>query len=58
MMTVEQKPCPNCGYCPTCGRPNQYQLWPVWPYPQTPIWQWPTWISATQSNTITGSHSS
>lgn len=22
--------CPNCGYCPTCGKPSQYQ--PDWTY--------------------------
>jgi hypothetical protein len=29
--------CPNCGYCPSCGRSNQ----PVYPapmYPGKPIW--------------------
>mgnify|MGYP001572798717 CR=1 FL=1 len=24
------KPCPNCGYCPTCGRSRNYPI--NWPY--------------------------
>ena len=24
--------CPHCGYCPTCGRPNNNLNWPVYPY--------------------------
>jgi len=23
---VEQNPCPNCGYCPHCGRSNQQPI--------------------------------
>lgn len=37
------KPCPNCGHCPTCGRsnfrpwyPNQWWYgYPQWVYPYT-----------------------
>jgi len=29
-----QHVCPNCGYCPCCGRRDQYaQPWPSYPYP-------------------------
>jgi hypothetical protein len=31
------KPCPNCGYCPTCGRPAG------WPYYQQPYNPWNPW---------------
>lgn len=26
-----QPPCPNCGYCPHCGRSNNYTHWYVTP---------------------------
>ena len=32
-MNDHQKPCPHCGYCPTCGRSNAA---PYRPYP----WTW------------------
>ncbi len=28
--------CPNCGYCPCCGRPRQQ--WPIYPYYPTVTW--------------------
>jgi hypothetical protein len=38
------QPCPNCGYCPTCGRGGFQTLpYPVYPtYPFTPP-VGPTW---------------
>lgn len=40
-MDNSEKPCPSCGYCPTCRRPQ----WPanVSPYgvPAGPYWEWP-----------------
>lgn len=36
---VYRPQCSNCGYCPHCGRGNNW-------YPQYPIWQvnpWGTW---------------
>jgi hypothetical protein len=31
------RPCPHCGYCPSCGRGPQY--WPVYPtQPSYPFW--------------------
>lgn len=30
-------PCPNCGYCPCCGRSNHPV--PIYPFPPyTPVW--------------------
>lgn len=41
-MNDHQKPCPHCGYCPTCGRsnaapylPNPYTWQPYNPFPAT-----------------------
>lgn len=34
--------CPNCGYCPHCGRQN---LMPYNPWPQPPYYPQPIWIS-------------
>jgi hypothetical protein len=32
--------CPNCGYCPTCGRPHYHYNYPYYqsPYPQPIVW--------------------
>ncbi|KKM78218.1 hypothetical protein LCGC14_1362200 [marine sediment metagenome] len=39
-MKTEEKVCPNCGFCPTCKRPNQiFSPYPVYPYPVYP-WYW------------------
>lgn len=35
-----QRPCPQCGYCPCCGRSNnQYpnNQYPIYPYPNYPL---------------------
>lgn len=34
--------CPNCGYCPCCGRPKGWypQQQPQWPYPYYPTVTW------------------
>lgn len=29
---MSEKPCPSCGYCPTCGRQNANPYYP-WTYP-------------------------
>lgn len=29
-----QKPCPSCGYCPSCGR-QEYNRYVYWPYGYT-----------------------
>lgn len=36
-----QAPCPNCGYCPCCGRPRgNYPQYPIYPmYPTLPLYQ-------------------
>jgi hypothetical protein len=26
------RPCPHCGYCPTCGRPQNVPIYPPYPY--------------------------
>lgn len=42
MENDHEKVCPNCGYCPTCGRSAQpvvtpsYPIYPVYPYPHWP----------------------
>jgi hypothetical protein len=39
------KPCPNCGHCPTCGRSNApYGVWPPyrWTYPYPYQWHYTT----------------
>lgn len=38
----DEKPCPNCGYCPTCKKPT----WPIGVMPygipsSPPYWEWP-----------------
>ena len=40
-------PCPNCGYCPTCGRRNvaPYQPWGTWPWPARPMPLGPIWTT-------------
>lgn len=40
-----QSVCPNCGYCPCCGRPRGDWNYPISPYPHwpiTPMYQGPT----------------
>lgn len=32
----QSKTCPNCGYCPCCGRPRGN-----FNYPAQPYWGWP-----------------
>lgn len=34
---MNDKPCPHCGYCPTCGRSSAkpYQLYSYNPFPST-----------------------
>jgi len=47
---AESKPtCPNCGYCPTCGRQRYAGPWLPYPY-----WGWtnPNWV-VTTSPTVT-----
>ena len=57
---MSDKPCPNCGHCPTCGRKNytpNHWPWGYWPwYPPTHYWQRPhaTWTVQTQPLTTTG----
>ena len=34
----EEKPCPNCGHCPTCGRSNAVPWYPYYPLPYQPMW--------------------
>jgi hypothetical protein len=40
------KPCPRCGYCPTCGRGDPYFVpyQPGYPYPPYPPYPQPVWI--------------
>jgi hypothetical protein len=41
---IESKntPCPNCGYCPCCGRPYHIQQYPTYPFsPTNPYWGQP-----------------
>jgi hypothetical protein len=47
--------CPNCGFCPCCGR-RKYEVAP-YPYPYAPYQPWPspTWISTT-TNTLNDGH--
>ena len=33
---AQQRTCPNCGYCPCCGRP-----YANFNYPTQPYWGWP-----------------
>lgn len=36
---MHDKPCPSCGYCPTCGRRNQTVTpWYTWPWKPGPYW--------------------
>jgi hypothetical protein len=37
---VMDKPCPKCGYCPTCGRSNAPHIVPAAPYVSQP-WHYP-----------------
>jgi hypothetical protein len=30
--------CPNCGYCPHCGRSNPFRAVPIYPIQPQPIW--------------------
>ena len=54
--------CPNCGYCPHCGRSAQpyypQPYYPVTPWWQAPYYPQPTWVcgssgTAIQSNAST-----
>jgi len=48
--------CPNCGYCPTCGRANRpAPYWPQ-PYPYYRPWWYDGWVGGTYntSDTIAG----
>jgi len=57
--TVEEKACPNCGYCPHCGRSNQqpiiyyqYPYWPPQPYYVTqPVTTTTTWANTDGTTT-------
>ena len=40
--------CPNCGYCPCCGRPYYNQWYPYQPYPW--YWQGGTSLSPSVQN--------
>jgi hypothetical protein len=31
-MSAGLRPCPHCGYCPTCGRPQNVPIYPPVPY--------------------------
>ena len=44
-------PCPNCGYCPTCGR-NTRWTGPYYPWPTSPIYRSPYYWTSTASSTI------
>lgn len=42
----EKSACPNCGYCPACGRSNapvRFQFYPPWYVPQPSPWWQPTY---------------
>lgn len=42
---ISQQVCPQCGYCPCCGRPRgnfNYPTYPTWPYYPGPYYQGPT----------------
>ena len=43
--------CPNCGYCPTCGRRKMQDNTPPWPNPVTN----PPWYVFYGQNTTNGS---
>lgn len=44
---TNQHPCPNCGYCPACGRGYNFTPYPnQWPYPYYP---YPYWDTTTQT---------
>lgn len=53
--------CPNCGYCPCCGRSNTPKPitypWPIYPgiYPIQPYS--PPWSTITINNDVTLTHS-
>lgn len=50
----EDKKCPNCGYCPTCGRANNDTNIYIRPYPYYPWAQtYVTWGTYTSGNTST-----
>ncbi len=38
------RPCPHCGYCPTCGRPQNVPFYPTYPYNP---WFYGTWCTGT-----------
>ena len=45
-----EKPCPNCGHCPTCGKSNWPKQWYPWQYPQPTYPQYPGYWGYTTSN--------
>ena len=56
---INEVRCPNCGYCPHCGRSNGYYL----PYPSYPTWPvynpYPTYVwnydTNNQATSVSGS---
>ena len=36
--SMNQQVCPQCGYCPCCGRPRGNFNYPTYPYPWNPVW--------------------
>lgn len=59
----DDKSCPNCGHCPTCGKGNRGGYWPpnYWPwgrYPWTQPYITPTWYSSSSSPNQCASHQS
>lgn len=61
----KQDACPNCGYCPHCGRGGYYMIpWPYRPlYPQpyipyTAPYRQPTWTWGVIDSTTTATYGS
>ena len=46
-------PCPNCGYCPTCGRSNHVNPFLPWDHPFRPVIATGGTTSNIPPNTIT-----
>lgn len=36
--SMNQQTCPNCGYCPCCGRPRNNWNYPYWQNPNGPYY--------------------
>lgn len=56
-----ETPCPNCGYCPHCGRSNllPYKVQPVWIPPMTPYSPYnPCWPHFVYPMTASGTSAS